>query len=109
MLYRVALYVIATDAPCAICHEQHGVVTRGCKLAAFVDYGTAMWISQEIEGSVVKEIDPDQLDREGIDHTLYLHKQGRADSALPKTQVSVHSRRATDATGRRDATTARTL
>jgi hypothetical protein len=45
----VALYVIATDAPCAICHEQHGVVTKGCKLAVFVDYGTAQWIAQEIE------------------------------------------------------------
>ena len=85
------------------------MVTRGCKLAVFVDYGTAMWIAKDIEGAVVKEIDPAQLDREGIEHTLYLHKQGRADPALPKTNVSVHSRPATDAKGRRDATTARTL
>lgn len=105
----MALYVIETDAPCKICGDQHGVATKSCKLTVYVDYGTAMWIAKEIEGSKVREIDPKQLDDEQIEHHLMLHKDGRVDPALPKTQVSLHSRAATDAKGRRGAPTLRSL
>lgn len=76
------LYVVETDAPCLLCGEQHGVVTRRCDLAVFVDRGTALWVSRGIEGSAVREIEEVP---EGISYTLYLHKDGRPDERYPKT------------------------
>lgn len=77
----MGLYVIETDAPCEGCGDAHKYVTNQCTLAVFVDWGTAQWVRSHIEGSIVREI---REVPEGLSYTLYLHKDGRPDRAVPR-------------------------
>lgn len=82
----MGLYVVETDAPCMKCGDTHGYVTNVCTLAVFVDYGTARWVGNAIEGSIVREIRevPD-----GLSYTLYLHKDGRPDASIPRSVAAM--------------------
>ena len=78
----MSLYVIETDAPCLRCSDDHGYVTSTCTLCIFVDFATAKYVSSWVSGSIVREI---KEVPEGISYTMYMHKNGRPDSGLPRT------------------------
>lgn len=84
----MGLYVVETDAPCKFCGDVHGYVTNLCTLGVWIDYATARWVSSAISGSIVREIRevPD-----GISFTLYMHKDGRPNGAVPRTISAVSS------------------
>ncbi len=85
----MSLYVIETDAPCKNCYpDGHGYVTQMCALSVFVDFASAKWVSNAIEGSMVREI---REVPEGVNYMMYLHKNGRPDRAYPRTVADVSS------------------
>lgn len=82
------MFVVESDAPCP-CGMSHGYATRMCDLICFVDYATARYVAQHIEGSVVRQISEVP---KGISYHLYVHKGGRPDESLPKTERSMSRR-----------------
>lgn len=81
-------YVVETDAPCRICGEEHGYVTKGCTLQVYSDFTTAAVLARRT-GGIVRPIErvPD-----GVEYTLVTLVEGRPDASIPAGKTSLSRR-----------------
>jgi hypothetical protein len=81
------MFVVETDAPCRLCGDEHGYVTKVCQLQIYTDWTTACVIARRVEGTVrvIERIPRD------IEYTLVTLVNGRSDHRIPAGKGSLSS------------------